>query len=540
MSPRSARFGVPLAVLGGVFLALCARGHVFASRADEAVFVLLARALRSGRFPAADHLPGFPALIALPSAALEGRWDRYWLLMLPFSLAYAAAAYALAKRILGSRPAAAAAAALCALSPAALELSGAVLSDVPFAALAAAVLAGVPAAPLPLVCAGAAAGALMRPQGVLLAAAAAAGLWACRGRKPAAALLACAGLPLALWLLRNFAVAGTPSDYAGQWASEAARADAFALLEAALGRGAFGLPGAAGSAAGLLLLGSAFAGARLLLRRPAGAAAFAPALFAASALIVHATWGAAAPRYVLPILPMLWALSVATLLALAPARALAPAGAALLAAFLAQAAPSARAGLAGGGWAHQEAMDWLAREPSARKVESLACGVAGLLSGKESTCPPAVEERDAWLGWLAVRGVTHVHDFDFARDGYLPEPVARFARRRGSWLADEAFFTPAFADRAEGAVVYAFKPAVSERIGRAWREYERAVALAAGGYGPRREVEAAMRLAAKTAPELALPWAALADLEDRPARKRALFAKAAANDPSSERARSRP
>lgn len=530
-----------LGAAAAVFVALCARAHAFASRTDEAVFVLLARSLRTGRFasqgglgpPVADHLPGFPALIALPSALLEGHWGLYWLLALPFALAYAAAAYALARRLLRSERAAAAVAALCALSPAALDLSGAVLTDLPFAALATAVLAGTPAAPLPLLCAGVGFGSLLRPQGVFLCAAAAAGAWACRGRRAAFAVFASGFLPLSVWLLRSRLVAGRATDYAAQWASDASRASPVAMLETAFGRGAFGLSAAAGIAAGGVLLACAAGGARLLLASPRRKEALSPALFIIFTLVAHATWAGAAPRYALPLLPALWTLAAAAAVALLPPRARAAAFAALCAGLLARSLPLARAGFSGGSFVERAAMEHLTRTPEVKKTESLSCSVVLLLSGKPATCPPAVSERDAWAGWLAQSGVTHVHDFDFAQDGYLPPEVARFAALRRRWVASTSLFSREFADEVSGATIYRFDPAAAERVARGWAEFERAVALAASRRAPRERVAAVLRRSTELAPELALPWAALGELESEPRKRAALFEKAFARDPDS-------
>lgn len=524
-----------------VFVALCARGHAFASRADEAVFVLLARSLRAGRFasqgglgpPVADHLPGFPALIALPSALLEGRWGLYWLLALPFAFAYAAAAYALAKRLLRSARAAAAVAALCALSPAALDLSGAVLTDLPFSALAAAVLAGVPAAPLPLLCAGVGLGALLRPQGVFLCAAAAAGAWACRGRRAALAVFASGFTPLALWLLRSRLVAGRATDYAAQWAADASRASPSAFLETAFGRGTFGLEASAGIAAGGVLLACAAAGSRLLLASPRRKEALAPALFVVFTLVVHATWAGAAPRYALPVLPALWTLAAAAAAALLAPRARNAVFAALCAGLVFRAAPLAREGLSGGGFVESGLMEYLARTPEVAKTESLSCSLVLLLSGKPATCPPAVSERDAWAGWLALQGVTHVHDFDFSQDGYLPPEVARFAALRRRWISSWPLFSRVFVDERSGAAIYAFDRDGAARVAKGWAEFEKAVALAASRRVPRARVAKVVRRSTELAPELALPWAALGELETEPKKRVALFEKAFARDPSS-------
>lgn len=530
---------LPAAALAAV-TALAARGHVFASRADEAVFVLLARSLRSGRFASAggmgrsvaDHLPGYPLLIALPSAVLEGRWDLYWLLALPFALAFAAGAWALARRMLDSEGGALACAALCGLSPAALELSGAALSDLPFAALAAWTLAGLRSAPLGLLGGGVALASLMRPQGAALALGAAAGAWALRGRRDGL-LLAAAGLaPLGAWLLRTRLLVGQATEYVPQWTAQKAPPP-LELLTALLGRAPFGLTGPAGAASGALLACAAAAGGLLLARTARRRDLAGPAVFAGLLVVMHASWGSVASRYALPLLPIVWPLAAAS-----ARRHLGPllarvVWAALTAALAVGAWPLARAGLSGGGHVHAAAMGWLAANSRPdERVESLACSVVELIARRPASCPTAVLERDAWLGSLAERGVAFVHDFDFERDGYLPAEVERFALKRRGWALRWPGLRRVFTDEASGAAVYALKPGEGARLGKAWQAYERAVWLASQNE-PSAKVRKALEDAARLAPDLALPYAGLGELETSPAKRVFWFEKALARDPSS-------
>ena len=195
---------------------------------DDAFYLIGARSLLHGRFAELNHpmapaliqyLPGWPLLLA-PLSAVSGES------FLPFQLLAAAC-------MLGSAAAAARAfagdldeegrfllAAVCALNPLALSLSGAVLADAPFTLAALLLLAAArrrwdERSDRLWAALGAAAGAtaLIRPSGLALALALPAALLLERRPRHALAALLAAALVYAPWLLRNAMARGTPLLY---------------------------------------------------------------------------------------------------------------------------------------------------------------------------------------------------------------------------------------------------------------------------------------------------------------------------------------
>src|SRR5208282_1184511 len=117
----------------------------------------------------------------------------------------------LARRFL-SAEAAAAAAALVALNPVLLGLSGLVMPYLPYVALSLALIDGVGAAEsrgqLAWLTAGAALAPLLRPHGVILIGCLALAQWHRRGPRRACLFLSLALLPVLAWTLRNHLRAG--------------------------------------------------------------------------------------------------------------------------------------------------------------------------------------------------------------------------------------------------------------------------------------------------------------------------------------------
>ncbi|MBI5597407.1 MAG: glycosyltransferase family 39 protein [Elusimicrobia bacterium] len=345
---------------------------------DDAFYLIGARSLLQGRFaelnhpmapPLIQYLPGWPLLLA-PLAAVFGES------FLPAQLlaaacmlaAAAAAAWAFAEDL--GEEGGFLLAAVCALNPLALSLSGAVLADAPFT-LAALLLVGAArrrwdsAAPGTWLACGAAAGAaaLLRPSGLALVLALPAALaWERRRRGAAAALLG-AALVYAPWLLRNAAARGTPllyfSELADPWrtdlggAASAAAGSAWFYLREMYARtllrwpSPFGAALAAGLCGGLGLLCAARGLRRTGLGGGRRFAVLATLLLAGTLLV----WGKRSTRYLLPLVPFAaaWLLGGlegrrARLAAVAAALlSYLPPGAAILSASLRRDRPPARA-----------------------------------------------------------------------------------------------------------------------------------------------------------------------------------------------------
>jgi hypothetical protein len=179
---------------------------------DDALHLLLARNLLAGGFavpgpggvPVTDPLPGWPALMALPLALLDGHWGLLRLFPLAAAALLVWASWRLARRALGEEAALFAAGAV-ALDHALIGWAGVSLPDILYAALSVLALSALlEAAPPRWAVPAAALAALLRPHGALLLACAhgARLLWRKKEQRP---LLEGAGAYLLLLALLHLA-----------------------------------------------------------------------------------------------------------------------------------------------------------------------------------------------------------------------------------------------------------------------------------------------------------------------------------------------
>src|SRR5579859_6763988 len=256
---------VPAAAAAAALLHLAAALRTpLGAASDDALHLLLARNLLAGGYavpdaygvPATDPLPGFPFLMALPVRLLAPHWAWLRVVELASAAALAFLLWRLARRLSGE-PAAWAAAFLVAVNPVLAGWAGVALPDAPFLVVSAGafLLLCAPRPSVPALALAAAAAALLRPQGAVLACALAAGLVLRAGPRRAAAFLAAALAPLGLWLLRDRLVAGSATVYLEHWRSlrEVGRGGLAHAVEMGLGvaRGFFGSLPAPALAAGL-------------------------------------------------------------------------------------------------------------------------------------------------------------------------------------------------------------------------------------------------------------------------------------------------
>lgn len=426
---------------------------------DDALHLLLARNLLGGGFavpgphgvPVTDPLPGFPLLLALPVAWLSPHWGLLRAVSLLGAALLVWGTYRLARRLLGPQDAPLAAA-LVAFNHVLVGWTGVAMPDILYAGVSVLVIAGAPPAL-------AAAAALLRPHGALLAAAASWG----RGRRFAAVAFA----PLALWSARNAYVSGSAtayvsnakdqSDLLAAWSSLPAHA--WKLVGECLGRGALGLPaGALAGLGGLALLLACAAGARALWRRGAEK----PLLRSAGAYLVllvvlHLVWRPWQSRYSLTVTPFIWILALAAAKplfdkrravawALFAALALPGLSRSLGYAFEGLAAPRVEL------WPRSAA--WLrANVAPGERLTSLEPYLLTVVTGREASFPLPAASREAWLAGLRARDARWVFLRDREARNYLSADARELMRSFDAWAVPEPPLTLAYADEAEGVRV---------------------------------------------------------------------------------------
>lgn len=451
---------------------------------DDAFYLIGARSLLQGRFaelnhpaapPLIQYLPGWPLLLAPVTALSGGSFLPAQLLAAACMLAAAAAAaWAFADDL--DEEGRFLLAAVCALNPLALSLSGAVLADAPFTLAALLVVGaarrrwdGGSSRLWGLLGAAAGACALVRPSGLaLVLALPAALLWERRPRQAAAAL-AGAALAYVPWLLRNASVRGTPllyfSELGGPWSADPARS-----LLAAFGAGGFYLkelyartllrwPMSGGAVLGPV--GLFFAARHLRAKGLAGGRLFAllSALLLAGTLLV---WGKRSTRYLLPLVPFAaaWLLSgldsrwARRLTAGAALLSFLPPGAAILSASLRQDRPPARA--------PERTFAWVRQATPADAVFAAELdGQLYLRTGRRSITLPRGEVRPPLGGWARASGVGFIlvaSTSDILRTSGRTgphDPVDASERLRSA--EGQAGLSRVFADAGEGTAVYAVR-----------------------------------------------------------------------------------
>lgn len=210
---------------------------------------------------------------------------------------------------------------LVSLHPMVVRYIGAVVPDLPYAALSMALFWQFSQEPkgsrLWILAAGCAIASLLRPYGCLLGVSIAVaigfengfwqGLW-----------FSVAGLaPIAAWSLRNRLIAGTASGYLQHWRSQApflespaaALGHSLLLARAFFAAGTlnlFGFPNMILSAVGCGVLAVVAFGIRDLVKEKKRPWALAAALYLILMLCLHETWRFVELRYILPLLPLIW------------------------------------------------------------------------------------------------------------------------------------------------------------------------------------------------------------------------------------------
>jgi hypothetical protein len=474
LRPATALAAAAAAGAAGLHLAASLRTPLGAA-SDDALHLLLARNLLSGGFavpdaagvPVTDPLPGFAFLMAVPEGLLSPHWGLLRGAALSAAAALAFLAWRLARRLSGEA-AAWAAFLLVAVNPTLIGWAGVAMPDIPFAAAAAGafLLLALDAPPLAGLTALAAFAALLRPEGVVLAAAIAAGLGFRFGPKRAAVFFGGALAPLSLWLLRNRLVSGTPTAYVDHWRQLSAYTGASYLvravtLAAGLGRGLFGsLPAPAAFAGLVAAAAAAVIGARAVWRsRVPGARPFvvAATVYGAGLAAMHVGWGAWQSRYALaflaPALP-LWAASFAALRA--KRRNAATIVLALAAApGLWRAADFAREGLTRPRvelWPRTAV--WLRQNvPAGAGVISTEPYLVSLTTGRRAYFPPRSPSREAWVADLRAAGVRFVLVRAHGERAFLSGGARSQLSDFDDWAVPSPPLTLAFSDEDEGSTV---------------------------------------------------------------------------------------
>jgi hypothetical protein len=442
---------------------------------DDALHLLLARNLLAGGFavpgpggvPVTDPLPGWPALMALPLALLDGHWGLLRLFPLAAAALLVWASWRLARRALGEEAALFAAGAV-ALDHALIGWAGVSLPDILYAALSVLALSALlEAAPPRWAVPAAALAALLRPHGALLLAAF--GLGGARrwGARRGAGLAAAAALPLGLWLLRNALAAGSATDYARNAADQAKLLAAWSTLPAhawklvgeCFGRGVLGCPpGPVAGVAGLALLLACAHGARLLWRKKEqralleGAGAYLLLL-----ALLHLAWRPWQSRYCFTVLPFAAILLLAAMKPLLETR---KPLAWMLLGLLAVPGLSRGFGYAFEGlalpkshlWPRSAA--WLAANAARDdRVVALEPYLATLLTRREAAFPRPAASRAEWLDGMRTRRERWVFLRGREARNYLSADAAKLMRDFDAWAVPEPPLSAAFSDKEEGVLI---------------------------------------------------------------------------------------
>lgn len=458
---------------------------------DDALFILLAKALRQGAFawpdaagrPLSDPLPGFPLLLTLPVWAVEPAWGVLRGVGVASAWACVLLTWRIARRHLP--PAwAVSAAALAAVNPVLVGLGGLVIPDTAFVALALALFLLLPecassrTARIALA-AGAGFAALIRPQGALLVLSLAASLWYIRGPLLGLGFFISAFLPLGFWSLRNEYHAASLSGFLDNWRSQIVRFQdpsrqsdhAGRLIASLFGEGFLGLadiPFPVQFLAGSLVLVLAALGTIRLLRQSKdrggmGVQVFAMAAFSALLLCLHATWELTEARYLLPLMPLLWILALGAVRPTFSGRPVLAGAALVLLLFPALGVDLlfVRAGAVAAPSYQPRTMGWLRRRlPPKTRLQGSAFHTVTLLTGRVCTPPPQnVRTSEEWLASARAEKVDFVlsaiepfgAEFSFPRLAWLNEPqLAQWARKEG--------LPEVFRSEEEGTTIYQLNP----------------------------------------------------------------------------------
>ncbi len=523
---------VLLAAAAAVHAAL-ALGTPVGGIVDDAVYLLLARALRAGDYvlpdgfarPVTSYWPGAPALWALPAWLCGGNWG--WCRLAALAVAWVGLwqVWRFSRRLLRAESAAAVTV-VAAFCPVFAANAGVCGSDAAFLGLSAAAFAALPdprasrRASDAVLTACAAAAALFRPEGLLLIPALALAVGWNQGPRRAARFAALALLPALAWLARNRLLAGTASDYARQFASQAAPlADPSVLFDQAarligllFGRGLLGLAwDPLALAAGLLVLAAAAAGTVLTLRARRDARVLALAAYVAAVLVLHVLWRQVLDRYLLLVLaPTLVLCALAAEERLTRGRA--AAAAALALALGASADARALSGARFGAQPWPATMAYVrAQVPADGLIQSPAAPAVMLWTDRRAISTfDEVSLRDQWLAKCLNNGVGYlVLDENLTHWSRMPGPWLASISRLNRWAQSSPYAALAFRDAGEGAAVYRLSHPDPARYLRAWDEVRVAMTQSPSADAARAQLKQALALE----PELASARLALSSLE---------------------------
>ncbi len=547
--------GILVSLLAAVY-SLAARSVPFCQRADEAVFILIGRALRSGQAPTSvDPLPGYPLLLAFPDWLLSPHWGWYWILGVIPSLLTVTLIWRLYSRLLPPKTALAAFL-LSAFHPLMTSFAGAVLPDILYTGLAILVFlladrsARTKNAPVALLALAGALAALVRPEGAWLVLCA--GMVLCLGNRIKEALLfgVFSLAPDALWLLRDMRLHHQLTGYASHWRAQASAAAgtqwhiAAAWLADILGQTFWDIPALWPRALRLLLgiaaLLACIRGARVLLassrdphsrRLCFGIAAYLIGLFC-----LHLTWTAIAPRYFLHFLPFLWLFVVAgldfpTLRLRNPALIL---GGIIFISFLASDLRLARPGLSSPrGAALPKTISWIDNNtPPTAVFQSLVWPTLRLLANRTAYPSGTVPLRDYWMSAILSRGISYIHVIDIIPDGFFTPEMAETVRSERHWAQSSPYIKKVFASLSERSMIFKVSHPDPRRYLSAMNLLQRAVDRLAKGQNVE-QVRHELIESAKIEPSLSAPWQMLAGIERNPQKRLAYLEKAAAAEPES-------
>lgn len=453
-------------------LGLAPQGYVGMEN-DDALYVLAARALSEGHYrlwflPGAARLtnatPGFPALL-LPAEWIGGEG---WLWHQLLSALFLAMAVVLVGRWAQRRFApglALALTALFALNPLVLSRTGIVMPEPAFLLITLLILENLNRSGI-VVGSGLLAAYLVRPAALplWLAVWAQAALRRKWSQLPGAVLIPLAGL--AAWTL--WCRPGGGVQEAREWSvfhdsvhlGRLALANASAFM-AAWGQTVLPLPWARGSAAlwtggllsGLMILGLI----RGFRRDPADSAR----LFLAGSLVMHLFWPWWYERYLIPLLPFLWA----TLLEAFPSvkeprvgqRAAIGLGLTAGLIFLSQGIPLIRSSESRRRPALRDTYAWIQAHTTVADGFASALATRDLIhTGRVFQPLPAASTSLEWFQQLERGRIRFILWEDCLELGFSERvnPVAQSLQRNGIWLAERQSFHPVFRNDAEGATLY--------------------------------------------------------------------------------------
>jgi len=323
----------------------------------------------------------------------------------------------------------------------------------------------------------------MRPQGSVLVACLAVMVGMQAGLRRAALFLLAAAIPLGAWLTRNRLLTGTLTSYLHNWTTFsgmmpglsgklAHAAEVLRTLVAGgpLGLGRMRLAVAFPSAAALSAL--AAWGAVGVWRSGRKTLAAGLSLYVVSLIILHCGWGPISSRYALPVLPLVWLLSLAGLRALSRDQETRIAGLfpiVLTLCALGQDVAYLRRPARSGSTYWPETTAWLRRNtPPAARLQSLRPASLALLTGRFSDgLPWWAAGREEWLAYSLQEDIQYVvvsqdegQDGAYRPDGLFAPGLSRVPGDLESWARSSPGVSEVYRNGSEGSVVFRLDQAV--------------------------------------------------------------------------------